>query len=182
MAEMSQSSDSTQATASKADSKPIFEVGYHIVPTVGDDGVAAVVDRVRAAIEKASTELIKDEFPQKVTLAYQIERAAEGRREKYTEAYFGYIKFALSGEEGDGERINALENALRADRAVLRYLLVETVREDASPQRRAVFASDRLEGETIKKPVSAPEVAGEVSEAELDKSLDALTGETPAVE
>jgi hypothetical protein len=53
-------------------------------------------------------------------------------------------------------------------------LLVETVREDVAPTRRAVFTSDRLEGETLKKPVAEAEKPAEVSEEELDKSIDAL--------
>jgi hypothetical protein len=60
---------------------------------------------------------------------------------------------------------------------VLRYLLVQTVREEEAPARRAVFTSDRLEGETLKKPVAPaeePTKGGEVSEEELDKSIDAI--------
>ncbi len=49
------------------------------------------------------------------------------------------------------------------------------MREDATvAPRRAVFTSDRLEGETIKKPAAAPEEKTAVSEEELDKSIDAL--------
>ncbi|MBC7836599.1 hypothetical protein H7X87_02365, partial [Acetobacteraceae bacterium] len=73
------------------------------------------------------------------------------------------------------EYIPALEGMLRSTKDILRYLLVETVREDA-PTRRAIFTSDRLEGEVIKKPASAPEeVKGPVSEEELEKSIEALT-------
>jgi ribosomal protein S6 len=114
-------------------------------------------------------EVIKDEAPRKMTLSYVIERPGAGRREKYGEAYFGFIKFAI-----DKEHINGIEAKLRATREVLRYLLVETVREDVAPTRRAVFTSDRLEGETLKKPVAEAEKPAEVSEEELDKSIDAL--------
>ena len=61
---------------------------------------------------------------------------------------------------------------------MLRSLIIETVREDiVPPKARAVFTSDRLEGETIKAPKAPKEVPAEVSEAELDKSIDALTTE-----
>jgi hypothetical protein len=103
-------------------------------------------------------------------LAYTIERASAGHHEKFDEAYFGFIKFAT-----ERENIPALEAILRANREVLRFLLVQTVREDLiNAPRRVTFASDRLEGETIKKPVSEPEKKVEVSEEDLDKSLDAL--------
>lgn len=170
MAEKAQApAASTQAPAQ--DTTPIYEVGYHVVPTVGDEGVAAVVDKVRAAIGKA--EIITDMFPQKVGLAYTVERATEGKREKYTEAYFGAIKFAAPREQAA-----SLAEALRGVRDVLRSLIIETVREEIkAPAPRALYSSDRLEGQTLKKPTSAPEKAGEVSQEELDKSIDALVQE-----
>lgn len=166
---MSQESKDSSTQANTTDARPVYEVGFHLVPTVGDEGVAAVVEKIRAALGDA--EIIKEQFPQKMALAYTIERAAAGRREKYADAYFGFIKFAL-----DREHIPGFEQHLRATKEVLRYLLIETVREDISAApRRAVFSSDRLEGETLKKPAGpTEEKKGQVSEADLDKSIEAL--------
>lgn len=170
MAEKSQTAE--VLTQANSDSRPVYEVGFHIVPIVGDEGVAGVVDQIRSALGNA--EIISEQFPERKRLAYTVERSLTGKREKYDEAYFGFIKFAL-----ERESISALEEALRSNKSVLRHLLIETVREDISQApRRAVFASDRLEGETIQKPKSAAEEpAGVVSEAELDKSIDALVSE-----
>lgn len=150
---------------------PVYEIGFHVVPTVAEDGVAAVVEKIRAAL--GSAEIIAEHFPQKMLLTYQVERSVQGKREKYTEAYFGFIKFALA-EAAERSAIPTLQAALTALPEVLRFLIIETVREDAPNPRRAVFTSSRLEGETIKKPEAAPERAAEVSEEELDKSIDAL--------
>ncbi|HVZ75679.1 MAG TPA: 30S ribosomal protein S6 [Candidatus Paceibacterota bacterium] len=171
MAEMSQASAeaSSQAIAPK-DTRHIYEVAFHVLPTVEEAKVADVVERVRMQISKMGAEVLNEQFPAKMQLAYTIERANAGKREKYTEGYFGWIKFAVEEREG----IPALAEALRADREVLRHLIVETVREDASAPRRAVFSSNRLEGETIKKPTSAPEAPAQVSEEDLNKSIDAL--------
>lgn len=169
MAEKAQGTEpSSQAPA--AVKTPIYEVGFHIVPAVGDDGVQAVVEKIRNVIGNA--EIIAEGAPAKMSLAYTIERATAGKREKFTESYFGWIKFAT-----ERENIAALEEALRNNKEVLRSIVINTVREDISTQpRRAVFASDRLEGETIKAPTHAKEEGGEISEADLDKSIEALTG------
>jgi ribosomal protein S6 len=165
----------TQATdaSSEADvtSQPVvYEVGFHLVPTIAEDGVGAAVEKVRKLIGD-DAELISEGYPQKMSLAYVVERATQGKREKYIEAWFGWIKFAQMRN-----KIPQLEAALNDSRDVLRSLIIETVREDiAPPKARAVFTSDRLEGETIKKPAAPQEVATPVSEAELDKSIDALT-------
>jgi ribosomal protein S6 len=169
MAKMSQTAEVSSQADIAQEARPVYEVGFHVVPTVGDEGVAGVVDQIRSALGNA--EIISESFPEKTRLAYTVERADTGKRTKYNEAYFGNIKFALKREA-----IPSLEDALRANQNVLRYLLIETVREDVSAApRRAVFTSDRLEGETIQKPTAAAEEKGEVSEEELDKSIDALT-------
>lgn len=172
MAEMSRADEAlTQAnTGMKPEAgKTILEVSFHVIPTVAEDKLGAVVERVRAAIEKANGKILSEEFPKRLTLAYRIERSVSGKREKYTESWFGFIKF-----EAEGEGLPELQKTLTADYEVLRFLLVEaTLEEPKAP--RAVFASDRLEGETIRKPGEAAEgPKGEVSEEELDKSLEAL--------
>lgn len=159
-----------------ADTTPIYEVGFHIVPTVDESQVAAVVEKIKKSLG-SDVEIVAEEAPKRMHVAYQIERATQGKREKYTESYFGWVKFALKGDEV-GAQVNAIELSLRGMNEVLRYLLIQTVRDDLMQQKsRAVFGSDRLEGETIKRVPREAEKAGEVSEAELDKSLEALTAE-----
>lgn len=171
MAEKSQESkDSLTQANTKADGRPIYEVGFHLVPTLDEAAVAAFVESLRAEITKGGAEMISQGEAEKMTLAYTVERAVTGKREKYNESFFGWVKFAT-----ERENIPGLESFLRDNKAVLRFLLIETVREDVTvTPRRAVFSSDRLEGETIKKPAAQPEEKAVVSEEELDKSIDAL--------
>jgi ribosomal protein S6 len=169
MAETSQASASSQANGPK-ETRPIYEIGFHVVPTVEESAVMSVVDELKGEISKGDAEMIGEGAPSKIRLAYTIERKGVGKYDKFDDAYFGFIKFAT-----ERENIPGLETYLRANRNILRYLLVETTREDISAApRRAVFSSDRLEGETIKKPEAPVEKAGEVSEEDLNKSIDAL--------
>lgn len=172
MEETSQVSPETSSQAAPKDTRLIYEVGFHIVPTVEESKIGDVVQKIRAVLDSAKAEVIGEQFPAKMTLAYTIERSTTGKREKYNDAYFGWMKFAV--EERDGTA--ALEAVLRGTHEVLRYLLVQSSIPEVAAPRRAVFSSNRLEGETIKKP-AAPEEGGVVSEAELDKSIDALVTE-----
>jgi ribosomal protein S6 len=174
---MSETAQAVEAsTQAPADKSPIYEIGFHIVPTVAEEAVGEVVEKIKKSLG-SEVEIVAEGVPVRMRLAYQIERATQGKREKYTESYFGWVKFALKGEEV-GTQVGAIEQSLRATREVLRYLLVETVREDLMQQRsRAVFGSDRLEGQTLVKAPREAEKAVEVSEAELDKSIEALTQE-----
>ena len=162
---------SSQASQYK-DEKAVYEVGFHVVSTLAEGEVGAVADKIRAELKKSDAEIIKDNAPQKIMLAYTIERPVSGGvREKHTSAYFGSIKF-----ETTPGAIPALQEMLRGTREVLRFIVIETVREEATAQpRRAVFSSDRLEGKTIeKRPGTAEEKGGAVSDEELDKSIEAL--------
>src|SRR3990167_4669546 len=90
----------TQATDASSEvevaSAPIiYEVGFHLVPTIAEDGVGAAVEKVRKLIGD-DAEFISEGYPTKINLAYIIERATQGKREKYSEAWFGWIKFATT--------------------------------------------------------------------------------------
>ncbi len=171
MAETSQVSPETSSQAnSPKETRPIYEIGFHVVPSVEETAVGGIADEIKAELKSGDAEIINESAPSKVRLAYTIERKGIGKYDKFDDAYFGFVKFATLREN-----IPGIEAMLRTNKNILRYLLVETVREDvmAAP-RRAVFSSDRLEGETIKKPEAPAEKAGEVSEEDLNKSIDAL--------
>ncbi|TSC69033.1 MAG: Uncharacterized protein G01um101456_376 [Parcubacteria group bacterium Gr01-1014_56] len=177
MAEMSQVSGSpetsSQANAPK-DNRPLYEIGFHVVPTIEETKVGEVVETLRAEVKKAGGEIVGEQAPQKMVLSYVIERATSGKREKYSEAYFGWIKFVVEDRAG----IVGLESYLQQNKTILRFLFIKTEREEAQVPRRAVFSSNRLEGETLKKPTAAPESpVGEISEEELNKSIDALVNQ-----
>ncbi|MEI7719629.1 MAG: 30S ribosomal protein S6 [bacterium] len=161
--------------ASEKNNQPAYELGFHVSPVVAEDGVGAVVDKVRAVLTVGTgSEILAEQAPTKMTLAYTIELSNQGKHEKFNESYFGFIKFG-----SDREHVKAIEEKLRAMKEIIRFLLIEVDRaEPVTPVRRAVFASPRLEGETIKKPeLEVVEEKVVVSEEELDKSIDALVAE-----
>lgn len=168
------SAEASAGEASDNENRPVYEVGFHVVPQVGDDGVAAVVEKIRKAIGDGA-EFISEGFPKKMRLAYVIERSEQGKREKFSDSYFGWIKFALALEEANKEAVSSLDGKFRGMKDILRFIMIKTTRADAgAAPRRAIFTSDRLEGATIEAPKRESEQAGEVSEEELDKSIEAL--------
>lgn len=171
-------SEQTQANEGKG-REAVYEIGYHLVPTLTEAEAAAAFERMHTALGKASVAVLAQELPKKIALAYRIERSVAGKREKYTEGYFGFVKFEFPADsESVGAAVNALEEMLRSDSQVLRYLLIKTSRE-APVAPRAIFSSKSLEGRTIEKLVVPLEDRGEVDEGELDKSIEALVGEEP---
>ncbi len=145
----------------------IYEVGFHIVPTVPEDGVGARVTAIRDVIEGKKGHVIADEFPRHIDLSYPMTKVASNKRSLYRSAYFGWIKF-----EVDPKEVKAIEAGLKRDDHILRFILVSTVRENTMAPKK-VFMQKRGE-ESEAKPEVKQEAKPELTEAELDKTIDEL--------
>ena len=154
----------------------IYEVGYHIIPSVKEEDVEKVVSEIRAQIEQSGGSFISEGAPDLIKLAYPM-TTREG--EKYLEhdrAYFGWIKF-----ESAPEAARALEEALIAKPTIVRCIVFKTVREDTrakmkAPTLREVKRTDTIKATPRRAEGDAKETAP-VSEVELDKALEELTVE-----
>lgn len=156
----------------------IYEIGYHIVPTVAEDQVEGVVATIRSLIEKRGGNFIAEGAPTLVRLSYDMETRvlAEGEGDKrvsHDRGYFGWLKF-----EGPSALVAELEGALKADSKILRHIIFQTVREETrarikAPTLREVKRTDTLKPATRR----VAEESAPVSEVDLDKALEDITQE-----
>lgn len=153
----------------------IYEIGYHIIPTVKEEDIEKIVGGTRSIIEKAGGSFIAEGAPSLMKLAYPMS-VREG--EKYTEydrGYFGWIKF-----EAAVTIVATLDAALKADPNFLRFVIWRTVREDTRAKIKPPTLREVKRTDTIK---SAPrravteEVAAPVSEEDLEKAIQDITTE-----
>jgi hypothetical protein len=77
--------------AAPKDPRPVYEVGFHVLPTVEEGNVGGILEAIRTELGIGNAEIIAEQFPKKMALAYTIERAVSSKREKYTNAYFGRL-------------------------------------------------------------------------------------------
>jgi len=129
----------------------VYEIGFHIVPTVAEDAVSTEFDAVKALITKEGGELIAEGAPELINLAYQISKTVKAVKSNYTKAYFAWVKFTLSPEA-----INKIKLALDESPVILRHLITNTVKE-------STLWSEK-DAKRTGKPV----------EEDMDKSIDAL--------
>ena len=155
-----------------AEKRPVYEVGFHIVPQVGDDNATAVVvEKVRAAIGDA--EFISEGSPRKMRLAYTVERSGQGKREKFSESYFGWIKF-----EAPIAIAQTIEAFLKHNKSFFRYIVFQTVREDTRAKMKAPQLREVKRTDVIRQvPKRIEETSAPVSEEELEKALSDITSE-----
>ncbi|MFZ2831546.1 MAG: 30S ribosomal protein S6 [Minisyncoccia bacterium] len=144
----------------------IYELGYHLVPTLAEEQIAQASGAVRGMIERISKDVIAEELPVFIDLAYTIVKTVDHKNKRFDQAYFGWIKF-----EGAPAGIAEIEEALKKDPNVLRYLVVKTIRENTFIAKKFTGAKVKELEEVVIAEESAPVVA---SDEALDKAIDEL--------
>jgi ribosomal protein S6 len=147
-----------------------YEIGFLVVPTVGDDNVATIAGQVREAIEKAGGTVQTEELPKFRRLAYEMRKKIDTKYERYTTAYFGYIHF-----EGQPEVVEALKGAVDLLVPVLRYI----VTKDPVVDRLTDASAEAEEEQTPATEAAIVDEAPVASDEDLDRSIDkAVEGES----
>ena len=153
----------------KTEKATVYEVGYHIVPTVSPENLPKEVDAIKAILGKVGATIISEEGPKMIPLAYEMLKVVGPKRDYFETAYFGWVKF-----EAEPSAAVELKKALDLSEKVLRFIIIKTVRENTmhghkfvkdgkEAPRRASSTDKKVEG-------GKPEVTAE----ELDKSIDKL--------
>lgn len=153
----------------------IYELGFHIIPSVEEGKLPAEVDSIKASIERQGGAFIADEFPKKIALAYTIAKDTEGKRYKFDTAYFGWMKFEMKTEN-----IMNLKDEADKNKNILRYLIIKTVKESTLAPKSALTPKEEIVKKT--KNETSPRLVGpgpkkevpKMSEAELDKTIEEL--------
>ena len=145
----------------------VYELGFLIVPTVGDEHLPSEVTALKDKITSCGGVFIAEEFPRFIELAYRMEKNIANRKEKFTHAYFGWVKFEL-----DRAKIADVKSKIDVLKNILRYIIVKTVTENTMhvvnkvPAFRKESTKDNVVVDGVDK--------ASVSEAYIDKSIDEL--------
>src|SRR3989344_2112416 len=103
----------------------IYEVGYHVVPVVEETGATEVASEVKALIIKSGGQIISEQNPALVGLAYDIIKNTDSKNTRFTKAFFGWVKF-----EADPAGVSTINSGLKSMDKVLRFIVVKTVKEN----------------------------------------------------
>jgi ribosomal protein S6 len=158
-------------TADDAAATRIYEVGYHILPSVAEENVEKVVGEIRAVIEQAGGSFIAEGAPVLTKLAYDMDSREGDKWASQDRGYFGWIKFeAVIGAA------QTLEEALKANKNILRHIVFRTVREETRARLKTPTLREVKRTDTIKTTARRPEEeSAPVSEEDLDKALSDIT-------
>ena len=167
-------------TEAYTDEVTSYEFAFHILPTVAEGEVPETLTQIKAHIANAGGAIFDEEAPERIELVYPIERHLEGKNRRFTSSYFGWIRFRL-----EGEKVDALQEELRGDTNILRFLLLKITKEDETlpfrfhEHRKSMKMVEVVDEEAgvIKEVLTETEVATPVVAEVLDASLDKITHE-----
>src|SRR3989344_115494 len=152
---------------------PIYEIGYHITPETKEEDVEKVVASIRTVIEKSGGSFIAEGAPSMTKLAYPIFTREGEKSSEYDRGYFGWIKF-----EAPIAVARALDESLKQNKSLFRFIVFQTVREDTrakykAPQLREVKRTDEIK----QAPRRVEESSAPVSEEDLEKAISEITSD-----
>ncbi|MGE5541289.1 MAG: 30S ribosomal protein S6 [Bacillota bacterium] len=139
----------------------VYELGFHLDSELPSEEVKKTYQSLRDVVAKAGTVIAEGE-PTKVQLAYTISRSEQTGRRDFNTAFFCWIAYETAGE---GHQ--AILEAVKAEKRVIRFLDIRTTVEAAkhSAELAEVYAKAAAE------PNDAMIQEEEVSDVELDAAL-----------
>jgi len=145
----------------------VYELGYLLVPTTREEEVPTSHANLKDLVLSLKGEVIGDEIPKMINLAYTMLKVTSNVRNKFNTAYFGWIKFTM-----EGEKVIELKKNLDLNPSIIRFLILKTVKENTIAAKRFV------RGETYTRKPKIKDGDGEVvipvNKEEMDKEIDAL--------
>ena len=146
----------------------IYELGYLLMPAISEEDLPAVYGNLKELIASLGGEMISDEMPKMVSLAYPMFKVIQNARRKFDTAHFGWIKFEI-----DPEKILDLKKDLNLRPDIIRFLILKTVRENTIAANRFVRRDIRPRTPVAKKE-GEDDVAVPFDKEEIDKEIDAM--------
>ncbi|MEK7113519.1 MAG: 30S ribosomal protein S6 [Patescibacteria group bacterium] len=141
----------------------VYELGYLIVPTISDENIPAKYSALKDLIVNMSGELISDEMPKLINLAYTMDKVIQNVHNKFDTAYFAWIKFDM-----DPKKVGELKKKLDLDVELVRFLILKTVRENTIAAKRFIGKDSRRKIPSTKKEGEA-EIP--IDKEEIDKEV-----------
>ncbi len=164
---------SKKVKVARNNEEKIYEIGYHLISSISEENLPKEVEKIKDYLAKEKAAIISEGNASLRPLAYPIKKAFQGTYKVFDKAYFGFIKF----EMGEGGDITKIDEKLKNNENVLRYIIVNTVRENTmySPKISVFRDSENKKPIVVKTEKSKTEAPASIEE--IDKSIDELIGE-----
>jgi small subunit ribosomal protein S6 len=121
----------TENNETMVDSR-IYEISFIFDNKLSEEAALEKGNAIKQSIATLGGSFISEEVPYMRELAYEMIRVVNNINVRFNEGYFGWIKFEL-----DADKVKDFEKNLKLDEEIVRYLVVNTVRENTVFTKRA---------------------------------------------
>lgn len=156
----------------KEEQKQVYEIGYLLVSSIPEEKVASEVASLKEVLSKKGAELIGEEAPELITLAYTMIKKIGTANQRFDQGYFGWFKFELSKKE-----IESIKKSFDENKNVLRSLIISTIRENTYLGKKAPVSTIIAKDDVVPTEGAVDAVATPVLAEEMDKSIDDMVKE-----
>lgn len=163
-----QEGENNEITERENSKAKVYELGYLLVPTIPEADLVVNFGNLKELVASFAGEVIADEMPKFINLAYSMQKVVSNIRHKFNTAYFGWTKFTMNTE-----KVLELKKRLSLDPNFIRFLILRTVRENTIATRRFMRGETYHRAPTTRKNPDA-EIATPINKEEIDKEIDAL--------
>lgn len=140
----------------------IYEIGYLLSPLVAEEKLADTVNTViRKVVEDAGGKITTETAPAMRALAYEVKKEVGSKISRFTDAYFGAIRF-----EARPSMIAAINEHLDRAELVIRFMTIIAPKDNPprAPRRPATAPKAKaapVEGED-KTPMNTEDIDKEI--------------------
>lgn len=134
----------------------MYELGFLLVPTTPEGEVPARVVTLSDAITAAGGTVKSEGAPEFIDLAYRMEKNVASKKMKWTQGYFGWLKF-----QAPPETLEVLKKTLDGNTDLIRYILLKT-----NVENTIVFKKPK--GVAVREPVQEESVEAFIDETQTD--------------
>lgn len=141
----------------------VYEISFIFDNKLDEGAALKKSNALKQSIATLGGSFISEEAPYMRELAYEMTRVVNNVNVRFSEGYFGWIKFNLTAS-----KVVEFEKALKLDEQIVRYLVVTTVAENTVYTKRAPV----IKAETLVDNETDDEIDNETSEVNIDTTKD----------
>lgn len=108
----------------------VYEIGYLLAPTIPEDEVGEVEDKLHQKITDHGGDVVASQSPEMRELSYEIEVSSEGEQRQFSRGQFGWVQFTLATDS-----VEEVESTFIKENDVIRHLLITVDPEDVGHHR-----------------------------------------------
>jgi len=144
-----------------------YELGFILVPTIPESDVEAKVAELKAAITAAEGTVGAEGTTEFIDLAYRIEKNIKSKKMKWSQGYFGWMKFTAVPESQA-----VLKKALDNNVDLMRYMLIKTDAANLVQFKKPKIEAKRENASFDESEISEEEIAEANKDIQEDTQED----------